>query len=89
MDQAELRRPDPAKHPRRSCLSIVLALFLFGGASAVLFFLTLGSFGLVIAIGGGIFLLIGFHYVVWGWWLGKVIHSEERENERDDGTSGR
>ena len=74
------RRPEP-NEPRRSILSIVLAFVLLGVASAVLFLLTLGSFGQVIAIGGMIMLVIGFHYVVWGWWLGKIIRDEERDSD--------
>ena len=78
MEPPELRRPD-LPPPRRSVLSILLAFVLLGLASAVLFFLTLGSFGQVIAIGGIILLVIGFHYLVWGWWLGKIIQAEEQE----------
>ena len=78
MEPTELRRPELPK-PRRSMLSILLAFALLVVTSVVLSFLTLGSFGPVIAIGGIIFLVIGFHYVIWGWWLGKIIQDEERE----------
>ena len=82
MEPPELRRPD-LPPPRRSVLSILLAFVLLGLASAVLFFLTLGSFGQVIVIGGIILLVIGFHYLVWGWWLGRVIREEESDEEKE------
>jgi len=84
MEPSEQRRPE-LPGPRRSILSILLAFALFVLTSVVLFFLTLGSFGPVIVIGGIIFLLIGCHYIVWGWWLGKIIRDEERGlDERDE-----
>lgn len=45
--------------------------------------LALLSQGLLLALGfvaGGIALICGFHYLVWGWWLGAVIRREEEED---------
>ncbi|MCH2128486.1 MAG: hypothetical protein MK179_05045 [Pirellulaceae bacterium] len=87
MNTDELRRPEPPK-PHRTILSIFLAFVLFAIVSAVLFFLTLGSFGQVFVIGGVILMVIGFHYVVWGWWLGRIIREEEgQSNESTDQNS--
>jgi hypothetical protein len=44
--------------------------------------LALLSQGLLLPLGfvaGGIVVLCGFHYIVWGWWLGTAIRREEEE----------
>jgi hypothetical protein len=54
----------------------------------VLSFLTLGVFANV-AIGiGAILAFAGFHYLVWGWWLGGIIRREvEAEEQRQQAKS--
>jgi hypothetical protein len=48
----------------------------------VLSFLTLGVFANV-AIGIGVILAFaGFHYLVWGWWLGGMIRREVEAEEK-------
>jgi hypothetical protein len=61
-----------------------LATLLAGAAGAVLLVLSLGQLLPVLVIGGLIFLATAFHYVVWGWWLGKMIEREAAEEEELD-----
>ncbi len=79
-----LKPPEPPEKPRGSWLSITLAALLGVAALIVLSFLTLGQLLPVVVIGGLIFAVIGFHYFVWGWWLGKLIEqaSEDEEDEQ-------
>ena len=58
----------------------LVVLFLVFGMCLLLALL---SQGLLLALGfvaGGIALICGFHYLVWGWWLGAVIRREEEED---------
>ncbi len=70
----ELTAERPAKASSRGRYFIVL----FSGFSLLLFlaFVSLfyAGFAIVVALAA---LLISFHYVVWGWWLGRVIHEAE------------
>jgi hypothetical protein len=50
-------------------------------AGLVLLVLSLGQLLPVLVIGGLIFLVTGFHYLVWGWWLGPMIQREAEEDE--------
>jgi hypothetical protein len=87
-DDPRLRRPLPPgeSKPSGSPWSIVLALLATSMICVALFFLTGGFFGLVIVIGGLAFGFAALHYLVWGWWLGKVIQHdvEAEEKEADD-----
>jgi hypothetical protein len=75
--------PDGSQPARGSSwLPIMLASLLAAVVCIVLFFLTLGGFGMVLAIGGGVFAFIGLHYVVWGWWLSRMIREEVEQEER-------
>jgi hypothetical protein len=73
-------RPAPPP-PRGSWLSIVLTGFVLMLAAIVLFVLSLGQLLPILVIGGLIFLATAFHYLVWGWWLGKMIQREAEEEE--------
>lgn len=80
-----IERPE-AEHqesaPRRgSYLSLLLAAMLALAVFLGLFFLTLGAVGPMVVIGGGVFALAAFHYVVWGWWLGRVIRADAEEDD--------
>ena len=33
----------------------------------------------MIVVGGGVFALAAFHYLVWGWWLSEKLYREEAE----------
>ncbi len=66
---------------RGSWLSILLATLLLGVVGLVLLVLSLGQLLPVLVIGGLIFLVTAFHYLVWGWWLGPMIHREAEDEE--------
>jgi hypothetical protein len=44
-----------------------------------------GAIGPVIVFGGVMFFgMIGFHYVVWGRWMMRVLREEEARKEKQD-----
>ena len=79
--------PPPAKK-QGSFVSILLAavvgLLMFGGMLAVCAVM-FGPVVFVFAVvfGGGIFTFAVFHYLVWGWWLGKWMRRESELSEAD------
>jgi protein-S-isoprenylcysteine O-methyltransferase Ste14 len=76
--------PPPEPTPQRgSWLSVVLASMLLLVVCTLLFFLTLGGFGWVMVAGGCVFAFAAFHYLVWGWWLGRVIREDVEAEDRD------
>lgn len=77
-------KPPPPEEKRGSWLSIGLALVLCLGIFVVISFLTLGTFLPVLAIAGIILAFAGFHYCVWGWWLGRVLRDAEEEEATED-----
>jgi fatty acid desaturase len=44
-------------------------------------FLTIGYFGPVLIVGAVMACIVLFHYVVWGWWLEKVLRKAAAEEE--------
>jgi hypothetical protein len=66
---------------RGSWLSLFLAALLAGAVGLMLLVISLGQLLPVVVIGGLIFLATAFHYVVWGWWLGKMIQQESQDEE--------
>ena len=76
---SEPLRPPEAPKPRGSCLSLFLAAGMLVFAAVALFALSLGTILPVLVIGGLILFVAGFHYLVWGWWLGPMIHREAKE----------
>jgi len=80
-----LVRPSPhPEKPRLTWLSLGLASMGLAAACVVLIFLTLGVFGPVLLIGAAMLLLVVLHFVVWGWWLTRIIHEEEDESVRNE-----
>lgn len=77
------RPTSPPEEPRRggSWVPVLLTTVIAVAAMTGLIFLTLGQFGLVVLVGGGIFFVTLFHYLVWGWWLGAMIRREYEEAE--------
>jgi hypothetical protein len=55
------------------CAGLFLLMLQFGGPLAVVAVLVFGL--------GGVIAL--FHYLVWGWWLGRTIREEVEAEERD------
>jgi hypothetical protein len=77
-------RPTPAEpRPRGGWLSIILTIVFLGIGGVVLFVLSLGQLLPVLVIGALIFLVTGFHYLVWGWWLGKMIQQEAESEDAE------
>lgn len=56
------------------------------GLALLSFVLLLCSGGnlFVLIASGGIFAFAAMHYIVWGWWLGRMIHEEEQNNQQAD-----
>lgn len=76
----ELTRPEPPEK-RGSWLGIVLALIFCSVVFVVLTFLTFGFFGHLLIVVGVLFGIVAFHYLTWGWWLGKVIRQASDEDD--------
>ena len=74
---------DDSAPPRQgSYLSLILASLLALAVFLGLFFLTLGAVGPIVVIGGGVFALAAFHYVVWGWWLSRLIRQDVEDEQQ-------
>jgi len=84
MSQRPIRppAPEPPAEKGGSLLPIMLAVILAMAVTTALLFLTLGMFAYVIAAGLILFLVAGFHYLVWGRWLERVIRAQVEEEER-------
>jgi len=75
--------PQPPEPTWHHLLAILLAT---SGGLAILILLSFASMNYllpVMVVGAGIFLVAGFHYVVWGWWLTYLLRDEIAEAERD------
>ncbi|HTU24934.1 MAG TPA: hypothetical protein VMF30_06030 [Pirellulales bacterium] len=73
-------RPEP-KPPQGSWLSLLLAAGVGMMILVALVMLTGGYLALVVVVGGGVFAMAAFHYLVWGWWLSEKLYREEAEAE--------
>ena len=51
--------------------------------------LTGGYLGLVILVGGGVFAMAAFHYLVWGWWLSESLRREQAEADEREAREAR
>lgn len=67
--------------PRGSWLAIMLAGGVLFLTIVTLTFLTIGYFGPVLVIAVIMAGVVLFHYVVWGWWLEKVLRQAEAEEQ--------
>ena len=80
------RRPDPSPKPGAwisillaavvgllLCMALFVLMLQFGGPLAVVAVLVFGL--------GGVIAL--FHYLVWGWWLGRTIREEVEAEDRE------
>jgi hypothetical protein len=74
-----------------SLLAATLTIGLLIFAVLALYVLSLGTIGLAVVVGGGLFMTVGVHYLVWGWWLGPAIDREVKaeEEEENDRAAGR
>jgi hypothetical protein len=64
-----------------SAIPLLLALIVLIGVLSILSLLTLGAFGIMVAIAGGLVVVVGLQYLLWGWWLGPHIARLQREKE--------
>jgi len=81
MPESPLQRPPAAPKGSRFSTIVAVMILMFG----VGFLLLLpGRIGFAMVFGGLIFFgVIGFHYYVWGRWLGEILHeaADEEGNE--------
>jgi hypothetical protein len=59
---------------------VLIVLFLLGGFFVLLSFLSTGLLAPLAFVAVGIVVVCALHYLVWGWWLGAAIRSEEEED---------
>jgi hypothetical protein len=80
VDNLERMRPEPpAPRPRGSVLPVLFIGFLGLVAVGSLLFLTQGWVRGVVLIGAAALGVPLFHYLTWGWWLGKVLKADAEE----------
>lgn len=79
--KSDLLRPPETRENRGNWLGILLVLAVGMVVYLVLSFLTLNFFGPVLVVGGILMMIVAFHYVVWGWWLGRVIRQAEGDED--------
>jgi len=78
----------PTNEPgRRSSVGIWLALGVAVAIVATLAMIVTLAIGApplaaAIAIGGGVFALVGVQYLLWGWWLGPKLRREADEESK-------
>lgn len=80
------RHEPPAARSRGSLVSVVMALAAGTAITVVLALLTFNTFGVMVLVAGGLFVFIGLQYLVWGWWLGRMLR-DEAESDDDDRTT--
>ena len=83
------RTGESVDQPRRRRGSIAVLLTVFGMLLLLVQIIvcSVGSPAGALVV-GGIFAFAVFHYLIWGWWLGKAIHRqvEHEEQQPSDGT---
>ena len=65
-------------------LALLFGLMLFVG----LVLLSQGMLLPLAVVGAAVFVFIGFHYLVWGWWLGGAIRREVKSEEEEEQARG-
>ncbi|MCA9122508.1 MAG: hypothetical protein H6822_15115 [Planctomycetaceae bacterium] len=82
-----LERPEkPPASPQRasnSLLTVIMLLVIGTVCAGTLLMLPTGAIGPAIVFGGVMFFgMIGFHYVVWGRWMTRVLREEAAREEQ-------
>jgi len=77
----DLRPPEDAPARRGNWFGILLVALIGFAIYLALSFLTLNFIGPVLLVGGVLMLIVLFHYVVWGWWLGRVLRQADEEED--------
>ena len=82
------RPPKPLNPPQRassSLLTAIMVLVIGTVCAGTLLMLPTGAIGPAVVFGGLLFFgMIGFHYVVWGRWMTRVLREEALKKEQDD-----
>lgn len=77
--------PDPPQRASNSLLTVIMVLVIGTVCSGTLLMLPTGAIGSALVFGGLLFFgMIGFHYVVWGRWMTRVLREEALQEEQDD-----
>jgi len=85
LTRGDFTRGESVRKPWHSLMSASMAFLLLLLSLAGLYVLSMGALGPFIVIAGIVILIVMFHYVVWGWWLGPAIRREqELENARQE-----
>lgn len=75
-------QPPSLEPPRKSWFTIFLVTIGLMVGASLLLLLPTGFIGPVIVFGGLIFFgIIGFHYVVWGRWINRLLKEELAETD--------
>ena len=83
-------RPEPpTTKPQGSWVTLLIAAMAGLMILTALVMLTGGYLGLVILVGGGVFAMAGFHYLVWGWWLSDSLRREQAEADEREARDAR
>jgi len=79
------RPPEPPQRASNSLLTVIMVLVIGTVCAGTLLMLPTGAIGPALVFGGLLFFgMIGFHYVVWGRWMTRVLREEALKKERDD-----
>ena len=77
--------PEPPQRASNSLLTVIMLLVIGTIGAGTLLMLPTGAIGPAIVFGGLMFFgMIGFHYVVWGRWMMRVLREEALREEQDD-----
>ena len=79
------QKPAGEKPKRGNWLTIPFVLVASTALMAALLVLPLGYIGWTIVCGTFFFMgVAAFPYFIWGWWLGKIVESEESDSASSD-----
>jgi hypothetical protein len=85
MPERPPKPPDTTQRASNSLLTVVMLLVLGTICAGTLLMLPTGFIGPTIVFGGlAFFGMIGFHYVVWGRWMTRVLREESLKQDQDD-----
>ena len=64
--------------PASRLVSLMIAVVGLSVLAAILLVCTIGNVAALL-IAGGVFAFGAVHYLIWGWWLSRVIQQQERD----------
>ncbi len=77
--------PEPPQRASNSLLTVIMLLVIGTVCAGTLLMLPTGAIGPAIVFGGVMFFgMIGFHYVVWGRWMTRVLREEAMKKEQQE-----